>query len=145
MPVSLPSCSWITLKTDYIQNIILNNVKLEHTSIKLLGLHIKTDLAWKKHITSVAKSLSSKIGFFLRLSKFLNLILSANYILHLSPLIWTTVLLYGVIVPPHILIAFKSFETVWQGSLQKNYNYQIHGLDIVKQRGRMLKNVISTL
>ena len=71
MPVSLPSRSWITLKTYYLQNIILYNVKLEHTSIKLLGLHIQTDLAWKKHITSVAKSLSSKIGLFLRLGKFL--------------------------------------------------------------------------
>ena len=29
------------------------------------------DSAWKEHITSVAKSLSSKIGLCLRLSKFL--------------------------------------------------------------------------
>ena len=35
----------------YLQDIMLNNVKLEHTSsIKLLELHIQTDLAWKEHI-----------------------------------------------------------------------------------------------
>ena len=61
-----------TKNSDYLQDIILKNVKLEHTSSsKLLGLHIQTDVAWKEHITSVAKSLSSKIGLFIRLSKFL--------------------------------------------------------------------------
>ena len=50
-------------------------------------------------------------------------------------LTWTTVLLYGVIVSLHILISFKSFKTDWQGSSEKNYNYQIHGLHIVKQIG----------
>ena len=70
MPVSLPSCSWVTLKTVIIYRI-LNNVKLEHTSTKLLGLHIQTDLAWKEHITSVAKGLSFKIDLFLRLTKVL--------------------------------------------------------------------------
>ena len=44
-------------------------VKLEHTSsTMLLGLHIQTDLAWKEHITSVANSLSNKIGLFFILS-----------------------------------------------------------------------------
>ena len=59
-----------TKNSDYPQDVTLNNVKLEHTSsTKLLGLHIhvQTDVAWKKHITFVAKSLSSKIGLFLRL------------------------------------------------------------------------------
>ena len=51
-----------TKNSDCLQDIILNNVKLEHTisSTKLLGLHIQTDFAWKEHITSVVKSLSSK-------------------------------------------------------------------------------------
>ena len=47
-----------TRNSDYLQDIILNDVELEHTSTKLLGLHIQTNLAWKEHITSVAKSLS---------------------------------------------------------------------------------------
>ena len=54
-----------------MQAIACNNVKLEHTSTKLLGLHIQADLAWKEHINSVVKCLSCKIGLFLRLSKFL--------------------------------------------------------------------------
>ena len=45
-------------------------LKQEHTSsTKLLGLHIQTDLTWKEHITSVAKSLSFKIGLFFRLNE----------------------------------------------------------------------------
>ena len=56
-----------TKNSDYLQDIILFNVKLEHTfSTKLLGSHIQTDLAYKEYIASVAKSLSSKIGLFLR-------------------------------------------------------------------------------
>ena len=47
-------------------------LKQEHTSsTKLVGLHIQTDLAWKEHITSVAKSLSFEIGLFFRFIKFL--------------------------------------------------------------------------
>ena len=57
------------------------------------------------------------------------------YMTYMLSLNWTTVLLYRVIVPLHILISFKSFKTDWQN--HKNYNYQIRRLDIVKQLGWM--------
>ena len=124
-----------TKNSGYLQDIILNNVKLEHTSTKLLGLLIHTALAWKEHIASVAKSLSSKIGLFLRLSKFLNLIYPANYVLHLSFLTWNTVL-WGNCPPSHTDILQK-LQNRLARIITKYYNYQIGGLDIVKQLGWM--------
>ena len=120
MPVGLPSCSWVTRKnSDYLQDIILINVKLEHTSsTKLLGLYIETNLGWEKHITSVTKSPSSKIGLYLRLGKCLKFVILCK--------------LYFTIVVPHLatvflsiwgnspsLISFKSFKIDWQGSSQE--------------------------
>ena len=94
-----------TKNLDYLQDIILNNGKVEHTtSTKLLGLHIQTDLAWIEHITSVVRVSPLKLVSFSGLASSLNLIFSANYILHLWFLTWTTVLLYGV-TGPDILIS----------------------------------------
>ena len=102
----------------------------------LLGQHIQTDLVWKEHITSVAKNLSSKIGIFLRLSKFLKFDILCK--------------LYFALVVPHLetIITWGNSSSSNTDSLQKlqnrltriitkNYNYQIRGLDIVKHLGWM--------
>ena len=127
-----------TRNSDYLQDIISNDVKLEHTSFtKLLGLHIQTDLAWKEHITSVAKSLSSKISLFLRLRKFLKFdILCKLYfalvVLHLD----YCITVWGNSPSSHTDILQK-LQNRLARIITKNYNFPIRGLDTVKQLGWM--------
>ena len=82
-----------TKNSDYLQDTILNNVKLEHTSTRLLGLHIQTGLAWKSTLPVLLRVCPLKLVSFSDLANSKNWILSANYILQLMSLIWTTVLL----------------------------------------------------
>ena len=90
-------------------------------------------------MTSVAKRVSSKIGPFLRHSKFLKFdILYKIYftlvVPHLDYCITGTI--WGNSSSSHTDI-LQNFQNRLARIITKNYNYQIRGLDIVKQLGWM--------
>ena len=120
------------------QDIILNNVKLEHnSSTKPLGLHIQTNLAWKEHITSAAKRLSSEVGLFLRLSNFLKFdtsILCKLYFKLAVPHLDYCITIRGNSPSSHTDMLQK-LQNKLAMTISINCNYQIHGLDIVKHLG----------
>ena len=124
-----------TKNSDYLQDIILNNVKLDHTSstTKLLGLHIQTDLAWKEHITLLLRV----CPLFLRLSKFFKFDILCKLCFTLFvPHLDYCITMWGN-SPFSRTDILQKLQNRLTRIITKNYNYQICRLVIVKQLGWM--------
>ena len=78
--------------------------------IKYLGVQVDNSLDWKEHIKAVSSKVSRAIGFL----KYARNILPMASLKTCTQVLWSpifdTVVLYGVVVAPLILISSKSFK-----------------------------------
>ena len=106
-------------------------------SSQLLGLNIRNDLSWNDHITSIVRKLSPKLGLFFRLQKFLpKSILTTLYFTLIQPHIDYCIFIWVNSPQSHINVLQKIQNRIAR-LITKNYDYNIQGIQLVKQLGWM--------
>ena len=96
---------------------INNQMLMQETSIRYLGLYIDYNISWKTHITDISKKIKRSIGI---LSK-----------LHYSVSIKTLLSLYYALVEPFLNYCIIAWGNTYQTALQPLFILQKKALRII--------------